>query len=122
MRNCALFNIHIVDVASVYFPARAVNTPKQFIYIQNNTSLHINLIKLYLTDLRYTLKSFDIVIENAGEKTTIAEFRDNEETVLDINFEKMLVEKIHVICYKGDGEDYARIDQINAYLRQEILL
>ena len=78
---------------------------------------YINLIKLYLTDLRYTLKSFDVVIENAGEKTTIAEFRDNTETLIDLKFEKKSVEKIHVICYNGDGEDYARIDQINAYLR-----
>ncbi len=78
---------------------------------------YINLIKLYLTDLRYTLKSFDVVVENASAKTTIAEVRDNKEIILDFNFDKILVEKIHIICYKGDGEDYARIDQINAYLK-----
>ena len=85
--------------------------------ISFNAPSYINNIRLHLTDLRYTLKSFDVVIENENKMTTIKEFRDNTEFVVDINFEKILTEKIHIICYKGDGEDYARIDQVNAYLK-----
>ena len=77
----------------------------------------INNIKVYLTDQNFTLRDFDIVVENDGKTITIAEVRDNCDFVLDFDFDKLFAEKIHVVCYKGDGQGYARVDQLNAYLK-----
>ena len=77
----------------------------------------VNSIKIYLVDQNFTLRDFDVVIENDGKLTTIKEVRDNSDFIRDFDFDKIFAEKIHVICYKGDGQDYARIDQLNAFLK-----
>ena len=77
----------------------------------------MNNIKIYLTDQNFTLRDFDVAVESNGKMTTVAEVRNNTDFVREFDFDKIFAEKIHVICYKGDGQDYARVDQVNAYLK-----
>ena len=77
----------------------------------------MNNIRLFLVDQNFTLRDFDVVVESEGKMTTVAEVRSNNELIRDFDFDKLFAEKIHVVCYKGDGQGYARIDQVNAYLK-----
>ncbi len=77
----------------------------------------INNIKIFLTDQNFTLRDFDIVVVGNKEQKIVATVRDNSDFIREFDFEKILAEKILVICYKGDGQDYARVDQLNAYLK-----
>ncbi len=76
----------------------------------------INNIKVYTTDMGYTIKSFDLYVDGEGISTKIASVRDNEEIVLDFKFDKLLAEKIRVVCFQGDANGNARVDQIDAFL------
>lgn len=84
-------------------------------------SSDINNIKIFLTDQNFTLRDFDIAVENNGKMTTVATVRDNHDFIREFDFDKIFAEKIHVICYKGDGQGHARVDQLNAYLKQRFL-
>ena len=75
-----------------------------------------NNITLYLTDLAYNLQDFDVIIIANGEKKVIGQYKDNKLSKVSIDFDKAMLEKIQVICYKGDAYGNARIDQINAAL------
>ena len=77
----------------------------------------INNIELYTTDLGYTLDSFDIVLVTAEGKKTVGGARDNKQTELRFDFEAAEAKAIQVVCYKGDLNGNARVDQINAYLK-----
>ena len=77
----------------------------------------INQIVLYTTDLGYTLDSFDIVLVTADGEKTVGSVRGNKQTELTFDFEAVEASAIKVVCYKGDLNGNARVDQINAYLR-----
>jgi len=77
----------------------------------------INNVRLYLVDQNFTLRDFDVVIESENKMITVAEVRDNRDFIRDFDFDKLLAEKIHIVCFKGDGQNYARIDQVNAFLK-----
>ncbi len=77
----------------------------------------INQIVLYTTDLGYTLDSFDIVLVTADGEKIVGSVRGNKQTELTFDFEAVEASAIKVVCYKGDLNGNARVDQINAYLR-----
>ncbi len=77
----------------------------------------INNVRIHTTDLSFMIKAFDVVVEGEGTRTTVAQVRDNEKTLLELNFEQIVAKSIHVVCYNGDNNGYARIDQIDAYLK-----
>lgn len=75
-----------------------------------------NRIDLYTTELGYMLKDFDVQAELDGSWGTLFSVRDNEVRKQSHSFAAVTSSKIRVMCYKGDSNGNARIDQINVYL------
>ena len=63
------------------------------------------------------LRVVDLVLVAPEGEKTVGSVRGNKQTELTFDFEAAEASAIKVVCYKGDLNGNARVDQINAYLR-----
>ncbi|MHB1484773.1 MAG: apiosidase-like domain-containing protein [Saccharofermentanales bacterium] len=74
-----------------------------------------NHIDLYTTAHGYLLKDFDVQAMTDDGWQTLFSVKDNDTRLQSRNFDSVTSSKIRVICYKGDMNGNARVDQINVY-------
>lgn len=79
-------------------------------------AMAFNRVELYTTELGYMLKDFDVLAEVNGAWQTLFSVRDNEVRKQSRSFPIVTSAKIRVLCYQGDSNGNARIDQVNVYL------